>query len=79
MAGFPLVKGDWGDPRPPPRDPHNPKNWLVPPCSPQFCPQNADFLIFIQFLAILPKLSPFHKSTPFGKPCMDIQHRKFWK
>ena len=78
MAGFPLVKGDWGDPPPPPPPPPQPP--APPPTPPpQFCPQNADFLIFIQFLAILPKLSPFHKSTPFGKPCMDIQHRKFWK
>ena len=32
-------------------------------------PNNADFVIFMQFLAILPKLSP-HQSTLFGKPCL---------
>ena len=51
--------GTGGDP------PHYPKNWLVPPCPPTVLtpkcpkmPQNADFAIFMQFLAILPKLSP---------------------
>ena len=55
---FPL----WGDP------PHYPKNWLVPPhVSPLFCPKYVDVVLFMQFLAILPKLSP-HKSTPVEKP-----------
>ena len=62
-TGFPVVDGDWGDP------PHYPKNWLVPQCPLLlFCPKNADFVIFMQFLVILPKLSPPHQPTPFGKP-----------
>ena len=36
------------------------------PHVPQFCPQNVDFVIFMQFLAILSKMSP-HKSTYNGK------------
>ena len=40
----------------------------APPCLPLLCPQHVDFVIFIQFLAILPKMSPL-KSTPNGKPC----------
>ena len=51
---------------------HYPKNWLVPPCPPPlFCPKHVDFVIFIQFLAILPKLSSQHKSNPFGKPWIE--------
>ena len=52
-------EGNWGD------HPHYPKNWLVPPL---FFPKNIDFVIFVQFFTIFPKLS-FHESTPFGKPC----------
>ena len=48
----PSGGGDWGDP------PNYQKNWLVPPHIPLLCPKNADFVIFMQFLAILPKLSP---------------------
>ena len=36
--------------------PHYPKNWLVLP--PLSWPKNANFVIFIQFLLILPKLLP---------------------
>ena len=32
----------------------------------------VDFVIFMQFLAILPKLFP-HKSTPFGKPRKQVR------
>ena len=56
---------------------HYPKNWLVPPHVPPllFCPKNVDFVIYVQFLAILPKLSP-HKSNKFGKPWIS-EKRKF--
>ena len=38
---------------------HYLKNWLVPSHVPSlFWPKNADFVFFMQFLAILPKLSP---------------------
>ena len=33
---------------------------------PLFCPQNSNFVIVMQFLAILPKMS-LHQSTPNGK------------
>ena len=33
------------------------KNWLLPYVPPLFCPQNVDFVISMQFLAILPKMS----------------------
>ena len=50
---------------------------IVPP--PLFCPKNVDFIILRQFLAILPKMTPY-KWTPDGKPrsveslmqCSDI-------
>ena len=39
--------------------PHFPKNWLI---TPHFFPllgaKNVDFVIFMQFLGILPKMSP---------------------
>ena len=44
--------GDWGDP-------HYPKNWLAPPppyVPRLFCPKNVDFVIFMQFFALQPKL-----------------------
>ena len=41
---------------------------LSPSLSPLFCPRNIDFVILMQFLAILSKLPPFHKSTPDRKP-----------
>ena len=34
-----------------------------------FCPQNVDFVIFMQFLAILPKMSP--TSQPHWKSLYD--------
>ena len=63
-AGFPVVKGEGvlGAPL------HYPKNWLVPPSPPLFCPKNVDFEILMQFLVILPKLYPHHKSISFKKP-----------
>ena len=41
---------------------------------PLFWPKNANFVIFMQFLAILPKLLPPHhqSTTPFGKPCISV-------
>ena len=51
-AGFTLVGEDWGIPY------TTPKIGLSPPCPPTALTQNADFLISMQFLAILPKLSP---------------------
>ena len=48
--------GDWGDP------PYYPKNWLAkapppPPCPPTVLTQKyTNFVIFMQFLAVLPKL-----------------------
>ena len=55
-----------------------PKIGLSPHVSPLFCPQEADFVIFMQFLAfffILPPNPPppppnthTHKSSTFGKP-----------
>ena len=43
-------------------------------CPPLFWPKNADFVIFMKFLAILPKFSP-HQSTPFRKPCCVVLYR----
>ena len=39
--------------------------FLPPMLSPLFCPQNVDFVFFMQFLAILPKLSPSPTSPPY--------------
>ena len=39
----------------------------LPAVSPTVLPQNVDFVIFMQFLSILTKLSP-HKFGPFWKP-----------
>ena len=53
-AGFPLVRGggDWGDPLP------LPEKLASPPMSPAlFYLQNIDFVIFMQFLVILLKMS----------------------
>ena len=36
MAGFPLVKGDWGDPPPPP--PPQPEKLACPPMFPSILP-----------------------------------------
>ena len=44
-----------------------------PPCPPLFCPQSVDFVILMQFSAILFKLPPSHKSIPDGKPSV---HRR---
>ena len=35
-----------------------PEKLACPSQPPLLCPKNADFIIFMQFLAILPKLSP---------------------
>ena len=44
--------GGWGDPP-------LPEKLACPPhVPPLLCPKKADFVIFMQFLAILPKLSP---------------------
>ena len=48
LPGFLLV-GDWGDPHP------TTQKIVFPPL---LCPKNVDYVIFMQFLAILPKLSP---------------------
>ena len=37
MAGFPLVKGDWGDP-PPPQPPPPPPKKACPPMFPSILP-----------------------------------------
>ena len=37
MAGFPLVKGDWGDPPPPPHPPQ-PEKLACPPMFPSILP-----------------------------------------
>ena len=51
-AGFPLVGRDWGDPLP------LPGKLASPPMSPAlFYLQNIDFIIFMQFLVILLKMS----------------------
>ena len=46
-------------------DPPLLEKFTCPPARvpPQFCRENVDFVIFMQFLAILSTLSP-HKSTP---------------
>ena len=49
-SGFPLVGGGLGESSP------LPKKLACPPCPPLFWPKNADFVIFMQLLAILPKL-----------------------
>ena len=38
--------------------PHYPKIGLFPPCPSMFCHKNVDFVIFMQFLAILLKMTP---------------------
>ena len=50
----------------PPRLPHVP---------PHFCPQKVDFVMFMQFLAILPNIFPHKSTTPNRKSC--IVKRKF--
>ena len=57
---------------------HYPKNWLVPPHVPPalLSLQNADFVIFMQFLAILPKLSPTSRPH-LGNP--DDSHHNLEK
>ena len=51
VAGFSIMGGVGG------LTPHQPKLWLIPPCFPksptQFCRKNADFALFMQFLAVL--------------------------
>lgn len=63
-TGFPLV----GE-RSHPSHPTTQKTGLSPMLTPLICPQNFDFKIFMQFLAILSQLSPRHKSNLLGKPC----------
>ena len=43
--------GEWGNPP-------TTRKLACPSQPPLLCPKNADFIIFMQFLAILPKLSP---------------------
>ena len=54
MQGFSWWGGTGGIPV------HYPKNWgiLNVPCPPLFWTKNAGFVIFRQFLVILPKLTP---------------------
>ena len=54
MQGFSWWGGDWWDPCPLPK-----KLWCPQcPMSPTVLNQNAGFVIFRQFLVILPKLTP---------------------
>ena len=68
-TGFPL-KGDWGTSALPPK-------LFFPNVPPLICPQNVDFVIFIQFLAILPNCLP--TSRPYlGNPVRthsQMRHR----
>ena len=56
VSRFPLVGGLGADP------PYYLKNWLATPSptqqlTPRFGPKNVDFVIFMEFLAILHKIS----------------------
>ena len=63
-ARFPLAVGI---------PPHYPKYWLAPnPCLPTALAQKCWFCDFMQILAALSKLSPYHKSTLFGEPCREL-------
>ena len=61
--GFPLWgKGTGGFPP-------LPEKLACPPMSlPLFCPKNVDFVIFVQFLTIFPKLSPPISRPHLGNP-----------
>ena len=58
--------------------PHSPENWLVPFMSPSLIwPKNEDFIISIQFLGILPKLSlptsqPYLGNLKFDRKNYDL-------
>ena len=45
-----------------------PKNLPTPVSPPLFCPQNVDFVISMQFLAILPKIKPPTSQPLMGSP-----------
>ena len=71
ISGFPLVEGAWGNP------PTSRKIGLPPP-PPLLCPKNVDFVIFMQFLANLPKMSPTSR-TQLQNPelCSDKKFKNF--
>ena len=52
LQGFLYWGGDWGI------TPNIQKISLSPHVPPLFCPKNVDFVIFMQFLVILFKMSP---------------------
>ena len=54
---------DWGG--------ENPEKLACLPMPPSALTKNTNFVIFMQFLATLPRLSP-HQSTSFGKPCKRL-------
>ena len=57
--------------------PHSPENWLVPLMSPSLIwPKNDDFIIFMQFLGILPKLSLPTSQPYLGNP--ETWREKLW-
>ena len=60
FSRFPVMR-DWGNP------PTTQKLGSSPHVSLLFCLQNFDFIIVMQFLAILPKLYPL-QVDPNGKP-----------
>ena len=68
-TGFLLGKTNW-DPL------HQSEIWLIPPhyfvyLPPTiFCPKNADFFIFMQFLDILVKMPPLTSADPNWKTLM---------
>ena len=64
-SGFPVVWGVGGRTH---RDPpHYPENWLDPHMSPSLSsPKNDNFVILLQFLGILPKLS-----LPTSQPYLE--------
>ena len=49
----------------------NPEKLACLPMPPSALTKNTNFVIFMQFLATLPRLSP-HQSTSFGKPCKRL-------
>ena len=54
-------EGDWGD------SSHYVKNCLVPHVPRCFAPKNVDFVIFMQILAILPKISQVSQVDSIGQ------------
>ena len=66
-SGFPLVWGVGGGERTHRDPPHYPENWLDPHMSPSLSsPKNDNFVILLQFLGILPKLS-----LPTSQPYLE--------